>query len=158
MTASIAQGTLPSDTHTHTHMRTKHTKRARTHIRTHTHSRSTQMFVPGNAYEALEMGVRCFVCVLCVCVCVYVCVCVCVCHAGDFINPDADPEGVVADLDALVLHLDELKAACDTYKVRACKRTRGMCTRTVHAAHAMRLVHRRGMEASRHQRCKCTGL
>lgn len=35
---------------------------------------------------------------------------------GDYINPDADPEVVVADLEGVLQHLNELQAACETYK------------------------------------------
>ncbi len=38
---------------------------------------------------------------------------------GDYIDPDVDPEVVVADLDGVLAHLQELRGACDTYK--ACK-------------------------------------
>jgi hypothetical protein len=34
------------------------------------------------------------------------------------VNPDADAEQVVADLEGVLAHLEELKAACETYKVR----------------------------------------
>ncbi|KAJ9534885.1 hypothetical protein QJQ45_029552, partial [Haematococcus lacustris] len=35
---------------------------------------------------------------------------------GDYINADADPEQVVADLDGVMTHIEELKAASETYK------------------------------------------
>lgn len=38
-------------------------------------------------------------------------------HAGDYIDPDVDPESVVADLEGVLAHLEEIKSACETYKV-----------------------------------------
>ena len=36
--------------------------------------------------------------------------------AGDYVNPDADAEVVVADLESVLQHIQELSQACDTYK------------------------------------------
>ncbi|KXZ55711.1 DHC8 protein [Gonium pectorale] len=37
-------------------------------------------------------------------------------NKGDYINPDADAEGVLADLEAVLSQLRDLSTACDTYK------------------------------------------
>jgi hypothetical protein len=35
---------------------------------------------------------------------------------GDYINPDADPESVLADLGGVLAQLRDLTSACETYK------------------------------------------
>jgi hypothetical protein len=35
---------------------------------------------------------------------------------GDYVNPDAEADAVVADLEGVLAHLEELKAAVETYK------------------------------------------
>ncbi len=36
--------------------------------------------------------------------------------AGDYVNPDADAESVLADLEGVLSTLRNLSTACDTYK------------------------------------------
>jgi hypothetical protein len=37
-------------------------------------------------------------------------------YADDYVNPDAEAEAVVSDLEGVLAHLEELKAAVETYK------------------------------------------